>query len=313
METPENRPFQERLAEASFAELESFWQEALGDFLQKIGVPENLAAATEAFRRHPFYQGLETDWITLPSRAREERYARLLEIVERVGYDTRPYCLRCGACCQGASPSLFLEDRRLFDDGIVTRAQAYTLRTGERVRLPLGRGSEALAEETIKLREDSKTGFCLFYVPDDRSCRIYAERPLQCRAQACWDTSDVEGVLRREERLTRAHIVNPDDPVAPALPAHEARCSVVGLAEAFEDLAAGKGDALEVVIDALAYDAELRPLLAERLPLPEAELEFFFGRPLSRVVEQFGVRVVAEGEDYRLELLPEARAKAPAP
>lgn len=304
MTVTEDRPFVERLALASFAELETLWQETLAEFMRQIGVPENQEQAAEALRRHPFYQGLEADWLTLPSKAREDRYARLLELLERVGYETRPFCLRCGACCQGSSPSLFLEDKRLFDEGLVTRAEAVTLRAGERVRLPLGQGSQALSEETIKLREDPETGYCLFYDSETRGCRIYLERPLQCRAQACWDTSDVESVLRKEERLTRAHLVSPDEPVAPALPAHEARCSVLGLAEAFEDLANGKEDALDVVIAALAYDTELRPLLRDKLPLPEAELEFTFGRPLVRVVEQFGVRVVPDGEGYRLEPLP---------
>lgn len=306
----ETRSFVTRLAEASFDELEAMWQETLADFLAKIGVPEHLEQAAAALRAQPFYKALAADWITLPSRAREDRYARLLELLERAGYETRPYCLRCGACCEGASPSLFREDKRLFDDGIVTRAQAVTLRAGERVRLPAGGGSEALAEETIKLREDPETGCCVFYDAEERRCGIYLERPLQCRAQACWDVSDVEKVLAKETRLTRADLVDPDEPVAPALPAHEARCSVLGLAEAFEDAAGGREDAMAAVIGALAWETEMRPLLAERLPLPEEELDFYFGRPLAQVVEQFGVRVVEDGEGYRLEPLPGA---GPAP
>mgnify|MGYP001063154176 CR=1 FL=1 len=55
----------------------------------------------------------------------------------------------------------------------------------------------------------------------------------------------VRVLLRKEERLTRAHLVSPDEPVAPALPAHEARCSVLGLAEAFEDLAENTSTAID--------------------------------------------------------------------
>lgn len=299
----ETRPFAERLAEASFEEMEALWGDALGDFMIKIGVPQNQEQAADAIRSHPFYGSLRADWVTLPTRAREDRYSRLLDLLQRAGYETRPMCLRCGACCQGASPSLFVEDRRLFDEGIVKRAQALTLRAGERVRLPFGQGSVALTEETIKLREDPDTGCCLFFDPVDRSCGIYLERPLQCRAQACWDTSDVETVLAKEDRLVRAHLVEPDETVAPALPAHEARCSVLGLAEAFQDLAGGREDAMQLIIAALAYDGELRPLFAKNLPMPVEELDFYFGRPLSVVVEQFGVRVVPDPEGHRLELL----------
>ncbi len=299
--------FSTQLAEASWVELEALWQQALREFMERIGASEHLAEATEAVRAHAFTCALEADWITLPTRAREERYGRLLDLLQVIGYQTRPYCVRCGACCQGASPSLFAEDQRLFDEGLVTRAQVYTLRAGERVNLPLELGSMTLKDEVIKLREDPDTGHCLFYDEAEGGCRIYAERPLQCRAQACWDTADIQQVLKRSPKLARAHVVDPSEPVAPALVAHESHCSVVGLAEAFEDAAHGRADGVEVVIDALAYDEQLRPLLSEKLPLPAEELEFYFGRPLEQVVQQFGVRVVREPEGNRLEPLPGAK------
>jgi Fe-S-cluster containining protein len=302
--------FTAQLAEASWPELEALWQQALAEFLERIGAAEHLAEVTRAVRDHAYTRSLRADWITLPSRAREDRYGRLLELMQTLGYQSRPYCIRCGACCQGASPSLFEEDRRLFDHGLVTREQVYTLRAGERVSLPLDLGSMSLTDEVIKLREDPDTGHCQFYDGDAQACRIYAERPLQCRAQACWDTADIQRVLKRSPKLARAHVVDPSEPVAEALVVHESHCSVVRLAEAFEDAAHGREDGIQGVIEALAYDEQLRPLLSEKLPLPAAELEFYFGRPLEQVIRQFGVQVVRDAEGNRLEPLPSAAYEA---
>jgi len=293
--------FVDQLARATWPELETLWQDALRDFLSEIGAPDEFDQAAQLVRDHAFTRSLEVDWITLPSKAREDRYARLLEVLQEAGYATRPFCTRCGACCEGGSPSLHAEDLRLFSEGIVRRDQVYTLRAGQRVRLPVDLGTMVLKDEAIKLREAPESGHCIFYDAGSKECGIYHDRPLQCRAQACWDLADVQKVIRRGKKLSRADVVAPDEPVAPALVAHESHCSLVGLAEAFEDVAHGREDGLEVIYGALSYDAEIRSLLAERLPLPEGELEFYFGRPLAQVVRQFGVDVVPDGDGYRLE------------
>lgn len=307
--TPEETALSDTLAKATWPELGELWKAALQEFLENIGVPEHFADVVEIVRSHSLYRSLEADWITLPTRVRQERYARLLEIAERAGYETRPFCMRCGACCMGSSPSLFDDDLRLFTEGLLRRDQVLTLRAGERVSLPLGLGTMTLKDEVLKIRESPETGACLFYDPEERTCGIYAERPMQCRAQACWDTSDVQEVLRKGKKLARAHVVSPEEPVAPALVAHEAHCSVLGLAEAFEDATGGREDGMETILSALTYDAEIRPLLRDKLPLPEAELPFYFGRPLTQVVKQFGVHVVPDGDGYRLE--PVTAADAP--
>ena len=70
------------------------------------------------------------------------------------------------------------------------------------------------------------------------------------------------------------------------------------------ELAEENERALEPVVDALAYDTQLRPLLAEKLPLPAEELDFYFGRPLVDVIEMYGVRVERDPDgSYRLEPL----------
>jgi Fe-S-cluster containining protein len=299
--------FNEKLGAASLEELEGIWKEALTGFMDQIGVPERRAEAEGSVLQHPAWTSLATDWITLPTVIRVQRYGELLEVLREAGYATRTECLRCGDCCRKAGPTLFTDDRRLFEEGLVRRSQVVTLRRGERVRLPDGTGSMVLAEETLKIRDNPQTGHCLFFDDDIDRCQIYPGRALQCRAQACWDTSDIEHAIAHEERLSRAHVIHPDEPVAEVVLAHEARCSLARIADAFADLAEGDASAADRIVAALAYDTELRPLMAEKLPLPVDELDFYFGRPLVELVEQFGVRVVPDGRGYRLEpVAPEA-------
>ncbi|MFH2005214.1 MAG: YkgJ family cysteine cluster protein [bacterium] len=302
-------PFVEKLGRASLEEVEAMWQEALQEFMERIGVPERLGEAAASVRRDPAWTGLAVDWITLPTVIRQTRYGELLSALERAGYATRQECLRCGDCCRGASPSLFLDDLRLLTEGVVKRSQIFTLRRGEAVSLPAPLGTMVLRDETIKLREHPETGYCLFFDDDENHCGIYFDRPLQCRAQACWDTQVIEHAVKHEERLSRAHVLSPDEPVAEALLAHEAHCALEPIADAFAAVAQGEEQALELILDALAYDAQLRPLLVDKLPLPADELDFVFGRPLSRVVEMYGVRVAPQ-PDGSFELVPLA-ADAP--
>ena len=297
-----NEPtFVETLGRASLDELETLWKEALREFMAQIGVPDQVAAAEALVLADPAWTGLAADWITLPSAARQTRYGQILELVQKSGYSTRPFCLRCGACCRRSSPTLFTDDLRLFAEGVITRADAYTLRRGEVVSLPEGLGTLILEAENIKLREDPETGACMFYDAVANSCGIYKERPLQCRAQACWDTEYLVEALTKEERLGRTHVVSPQEPVADAILAHEGHCALPPLAEAFRAISDGSEDALDQVFSALAYDAQLRPLLVEKLPLPAEELDFLFGRPMRTVIQMFGVRVEDDPDGgYRL-------------
>lgn len=302
--------FNEKLGGASLEELEGMWKDALREFMGQIGVDERYTEAEGSVVRHKAWTSLATDWITLPSVVRQQRYGELLEVIREAGYATRAECLRCGDCCRNSGPTLFVDDIRLFEEGLLLRNQVYTLRRGERVRLPHGTGSMVLKEETLKVRDNPQTGYCFFLDDDIDRCQIYRGRPLQCRAQACWDTSDIEHAIAHEERLNRAHVVKPDEPVAEAILAHESHCALGFLADAFADLAEGDAQAADRIVDALAYDTQLRPLLAEKLPLPADELDLYFGRPLIQVVEMYGIRVIADGDSYRLE--PIAPADAPA-
>ncbi len=295
--------FNEKLGQASLEELEGIWKEALREFMGQIGVPERYVEAKGSVGRHEAWTSLATDWATMPQVMRQQRYGALLEVIREAGYATRAECLRCGDCCRNSGPTLFTDDLRLFEEGLLQRNQVFTLRRGERVALPGGASSMILKAETLKVRDNPETGHCFFLDHDIDRCQIYTGRPLQCRAQACWDTSDIEEAIENEERLNRAHVIGPDEPVAEAIVAHESHCSLALLADAFAELGEGDEGGAERVVDALAYDHQLRILMAEKLPLPVDELDFYFGRPLSQVVEMFGVRVIEEGQNFRLEPL----------
>jgi Fe-S-cluster containining protein len=304
----EKESFAEKFTSADTAEVEALWKEALREFMGQVGVPERYVEAEGSVLRHEAWTSMSADWASLPPGVRQQRYGELLEVLREAGYATRAECLRCGDCCRKSGPTLFLDDLRLFDEGLLQRSQVFTLRRGERVSLPDG-GTMVLKDETLKVRDNPETGHCLFLDDDIDRCQIYHGRPLQCRAQACWDTSDIEHAITHEERLNRAHVIKPDEPVADAILAHESHCALPLLADAFAELAEGNAQAAESIVDALAYDTQLRPLLVEKLPLPAEELDFTFGRPLVDVIQMYGVQVIAEGDSFRLEPLAVPPAK----
>ncbi len=115
-------------------------------------------------------------------------------------------------------------------------------------------------------------------------------------------TGLVNNVISNHSPLARPHVVSPDEPVAAAMVAHETRCSVKSLGEDLSAASEGEADSMSIVLQALAYDTEMRPLLMEKLALPEPIIEFLFGRPLINVVRQFGVEVLSEPDGtFRLQ------------
>ena len=222
---------------------------------------------------------------------------RLVEI----SYASRPYCVRCGECCRGGSPSLHVEDISLWSQGLLSRRELYTLRPREPVHLNIEGRLGSLPEELVKIRQRPGTGHCIFYQEEEKACRIYEHRPLQCRVQACWDPGPFEE-LWHVGKLSRRHLLQGDEEMLELIEAHDQRCSPEKLGAAcreWED--SGSESAIQQILDQLRYDTALRSLVQERLGLGEEELEFSFGRPLTHIIRAYGFRVEREDDGtYRL-------------
>jgi Fe-S-cluster containining protein len=189
-----------------------------------------------------------------------------------------------------------VEDIILWSQGLLSPRELYTLRPGEPVHLNVEGRPGSLPEELVKIRQRPETGHCIFYREEEKACRIYEHRPLQCRVQACWDTRPFEE-LWRGPKLSRRHLLQEDDEMLALVQAHDERCPPEKLGAAFREWEDSGGElALQQILDQLRYDTALRSLVQERLGLGAGELEFHFGRPLIHIIRAYGFRVDRDGD-----------------
>jgi Fe-S-cluster containining protein len=217
---------------------------------------------------------------------------------QKMRLQKRTACERCGKCCTGSSPSLLKEDMALFTGGVLSYSDAVTVRDGERLcSYSDGRIYESFME-LVKIRCREHSSVCIFYSNED-GCRIYENRPAQCRKYECWSPMDLYSGLG-SDALGRKELFNGVDVLMEIIGKHEARCSYKGLSHALERLAEGDEAAVEEVMDMLQYDTYIRPFLTEKFDVPEGALDLVLGRPLIDAVNEFGFKVVSEGEEYVL-------------
>ena len=271
-------------------------EQALRHVVTALHVEHRLAAVRSQIREDRWFRALEQAWERLDAPARLRGWQELLDRLLQISYAARPYCLRCGECCRGGSPSLHVEDIGLWSQGLLSPRELYTLRPGEPVHLNVEGRLDSLPEELVKIRQRPETGHCIFYREEEKACRIYEHRPLQCRLQACWDPGPFEE-LWRGPKLSRRHLVQDDQEMLELIGAHDERCSPEKLGAAsreWED--SGSELALHQILDQLRYDTALRSLVQERLGLGEGELEFYFGRLLIHIIRPYGFRVDRDGD-----------------
>lgn len=196
-------------------------------------------------------------------------------------------------------PTLHDEDAILFAKGILKRVHVYTLRKGEIVR-NIDDTLVALEHEIIKIKGQGEAWSCMFYDADQRACRIYDNRPLECRALKCWDLRGFEEVMARP-CLQRRDVIKPHDGILKIIKAHEQRCAYETLGSAERGLRGPDSRrAVERIIDLLKYDCYMRPFLTEKLKVDPNVMDFFFGRPLITTIRMFGLCVKQQGDAFLL-------------
>ncbi len=221
---------------------------------------------------------------------------------QKMRLNKRTSCIRCGKCCSEGSPALMKEDMRLFISGVLSYDNTYTIREGEMVRSKGdGQAYESFIE-LVKIKDKEGTPACIFY-KGDGECSIYENRPAQCRAYQCWTNDSlnenmIEGL--EKNRLTRRDLFSSVDVLLGVIDKHEEKCSYKKLSGVFERLAEGDEDAVEDIMDMLQYDTYARPFLQEKFNVPESAFDLVLGRPLADTINEFGFKVVKEGDDYIL-------------
>jgi Fe-S-cluster containining protein len=200
-------------------------------------------------------------------------------------------CRRCGTCCLKGGPALHGVDLDLVRGGAIPLSCLYTLRPGEAVTDNVCGGLGIADADIIKIKSKTDAAACVFLDAADNSCRIYADRPLECREMACWDTESIRRVYARD-RLDRGRIIEEIPSLAELVAIHEAECNMARITRLMDLRKSGDTHAAADIAERISYDADLRKRAVSGQPGVADILDFLFGRPLCLIVPlQFGVPV----------------------
>jgi Fe-S-cluster containining protein len=196
-------------------------------------------------------------------------------------------------------PTLHDEDAILFPNGILQMAHVYTLRKGEVVR-NIDDTLMVLEQEMVKIKGQGETWSCIFYSDDEKSCKIYKHRPVECRALQCWDLRGFKEVMARPY-LERKDLMKSDDGMLKIIDAHERRCAYAKLESAVRRLeGSDSSTAVDEILALLQFDHYLRPSLTDKFNVDPDAMDFFLGRPLNSTIRMFGLCVKQQGDSFLL-------------
>ena len=200
-------------------------------------------------------------------------------------------CIRCGTCCKKGGPAFHHADKHLIEEGIIDSRCLYTIRKGE---LAYDNVKECLIpadSDIIKLKGQNDSWICIFFDENQTACRIYANRPVECKALQCWNTSEVEKIYTKN-RLTRADLISEIEGLWDLLEDHQCRCDYDAIHKWVKALdGAHKKKARQQLIEIIQYDIEIRKLVVARAGLDVDMMDFLFGRPLTITIKNYGIRV----------------------
>jgi len=250
----------------------------------------------------PAYSDIVNRWSIMDPRTKEDAWVSLTELASKAKNEMMPVCVRCGECCKKGSPTLSAEDLKLLKEERIPWGELLTLRKGEPVHSNVTDEAFYLEDEKIKIRETLGNKVCTFFLDGDKSCTIHKYKPVQCRAQACWDESLAEQQAKLPS-LTRKMIFADIPPVLELIDEHERRCSFTSFEKAFNELSKTKGDSIDEILSMLAFDEHIREFALKELNIPKETMNLLFGRPLTTFAKLFGFKV-QKSDDGTRTLLP---------
>jgi len=293
-------------------QLQQRWQACLENMIREKVVNFPLKRLRFQAEQDPEFKRVVEGWPELSGEEREEGWGSLMQVSQRAAGELLPICVACGDCCRKGSPSLHEDDLDLVMQQKLPWSKLTTLRRGEMVRSPFALKPYTLEEERIKLSERSLSHACFFFDPEAAACRVYRDRPLECRAQACWDPSQSEDAFQ-EAYLTREKVFGGVPGLWELIQEHEQRCGFAAMRASFEAIEGGAASQADTIVEMLAFDEHVREFVCERFDVPEDNLSFLFGRSLTSQVELFGFRVDRSSDGIRtLRLIEETGDSAQA-
>jgi Fe-S-cluster containining protein len=250
----------------------------------------------------PVFREVMSSWASIEGSRRLGAWKRLLLAAEDACRTILPACLQCGECCRMGSPTLHREDLPLLQSGKMPWDRLVTLRKGEPARSPFDGRPFVLTEERIKVREREGLSECVFLIRETAGggagCSIYRDRPVQCRAQACWDPIPARETAQMPF-LLREHIFEGVDLLLQIIARHESRCGFGSLCASFEELSRSNGANIDEVLGLLSYEEHFRQFVSDKFNIPPPNMELLLGRSFARMSTLFGFRVQEEPDGTR--------------
>lgn len=249
------------------------------------------------------FQDVLSRWDGFNGQQRVNAWRDLLRLCDHYADEILPTCIRCGECCRNGSPTLQEEDLELLRENRISWDALVTLRRGEPVHSEQQGKPFFLLDERIKIREREGTRECIFLDVDEFACGIYADRPVQCRAQACWDQNATEE-LAQQPYLTRQDIFQDVPLLLDLMKEHDHKCAFSKLDAAFCKLAEKEDGAVDQLLELLNYEEHFRDFVAEQLNIPSELRPLVFGRSFADLLPLYGVKVRTEEDGSRV-LIPD--------
>jgi Fe-S-cluster containining protein len=290
------------LEKGDSAEFESLTRKLLEGLLEAIHSSVQIEELWLVVESESRFKEMRNYWSGWKRPFRERQWEAWCRDMEKMAYQTRPYCLLCGECCQKGSPTLYIEDQEILLRGMIKRTDLMTLRFGEIGFSSAKNDLVLISEERVKIKEKPGSRQCLFFNPEEKGCHIYENRPRQCRFMECWNPDQFQA-LEGLKFLSRKGLMNSDDPLLPVIEAHEKRCDFSKLHEILKRVRRGGAFAQEEILDMVFYDQHLRDFLAEKQGIGVENQDFLFGRPLKELILTFGFQLET-GPDGTFSLRP---------
>lgn len=193
-------------------------------------------------------------------------------------------CRQCGTCCRKGGPSLVLSDVDLVRRGKIRHDQLLTIRRGELGYNPTTARLERVPVELLKVRGRGNDWCCLFFAEENKTCSIYDDRPETCRVLECWQPEALLATIYRDT-VSRADLINPDDPVLLWIERHEQSCPVKPFVELTDEAQATRSQqSLVRLEEMIEVDLTLRQEFIRQTGVDQALELFLLGRPFFRQI-----------------------------
>ena len=273
--------------EGDWTQAERIWPGLLSRILAAVQSPARTRELADSLKQESWYQETAGAWGDLDPGERKQTWEDLTQRLIRAAYRTRPHCIRCGQCCSSGSPALLAGEAEAVRPGGIFHHKAYTIRAGEPVVDNLAGGVALALHELIKPLDPG--GVCFFY-DQGKGCRVYDDRPAQCRALACWEepggATEFEGPF-----LDRAAALEGQGLKLDYAAAHQARCPSSRIVELARAALQDDKSALTGLEEMIAFDLHTRLFAKDKGHLEEDELDLVLGRPVAVILKPLGLEV----------------------